>query len=76
MILLDRQGIALSSGSACHTGALHPSHVLEAMGLSAVEARECLRISFSRHHTREDALQLVEALATAMGKMRRTLLGS
>ncbi len=76
MILLDRQGIALSAGSACHTGALHPSHVLEAMGLNAVDARECLRISFSRHHTRADASQLVEALATAIGKMRRTLLGS
>lgn len=76
MILLDRQGIALSAGSACHTGALHPSHVLEAMGLSAVEARECLRISFSRHHTLTDASHLVEALATAVGKMRRTLLGS
>ena len=76
MILLDRQGIALSAGSACHTGALHPSHVLEAMGLNAVEARECLRISFSRHHTREDASQLVEVLATAVGKMRRTLRGS
>ena len=76
LILLDRQGIALSAGSACHTGALHPSHVLEAMGLSAVEARECLRISFSRHHTLTDASHLVEALATAVGKMRRTLLGS
>ena len=76
MILLDRQGISLSAGSACHTGALHPSHVLEAMGLSAVEAHECLRISFSRHHTREDASHLVEALAAAVGKMRRTLGGS
>ena len=73
MILLDRAGIAVSAGSACHTGALHPSHVLEALGLPTPAARECLRISFSRSHTHADAHALLNALTETVLKMRRTL---
>ena len=75
MILLDQKGIAVSAGSACHTGALHPSHVLQAMGQSAEVARECLRISFSKFNTGDDLATLLDALESATRKMR-SLLGN
>ncbi len=46
LIRLDRAGVAASSGSACHSGAIEPSHVLEAMGLSPTQARQGVRFSF------------------------------
>lgn len=70
LILLDQRGICCSAGSACNTGALHPSHVLAAMGLPPEEARECLRISFSRFNTREELKTLLSALEHAAVKMR------
>ena len=73
MILLDQKGIAVSAGSACHTGALHPSHVLQAMGRSAEIARECLRISFSRFNTEEELATLLNTLESATRKMRSLL---
>lgn len=75
MILLDQKGIAVSAGSACHTGALHPSHVLQAMGRTAEVARECLRISFSRFNTDDEVTTLLDALDSATRKMR-SLLGN
>jgi cysteine desulfurase len=73
MILLDQKGIAVSAGSACHTGALHPSHVLQAMRRSAEIARECLRISFSRFNTEGELATLLNTLESATRKMRGLL---
>src|SRR5476651_839282 len=50
LVRLDRKGICVSSGSACTTGSLDPSHVLSAMGLTPARARSCVRFSFS-HYT-------------------------
>ena len=63
MILkLDQKGIAVSSGSACASGSLEPSHVLKAIGLSH-EASQCsLRFSFGEENTINDVQYLVEAL--------------
>lgn len=63
---LDLEGIAASAGSACSSGALEPSHVLQAMGFSASEARRGLRLSLGRDTTLEDIHIAVETL-------RRTL---
>ncbi len=48
LIALDLKGFAVSSGAACSSGAVEPSHVLTAIGLSRHEARSCLRFSFGR----------------------------
>ncbi len=73
IILLDQQKICVSAGSACHSGRLHPSHVLAAMGRSAEEARECLRVSFSRFNTPAEASAAVAAIAAAREKLLATL---
>jgi cysteine desulfurase len=54
VIALDLQGIACSTGAACSSGAVEPSHVLLAIGLSAEEARSSLRFSLGRHTTADE----------------------
>src|SRR5208282_6820167 len=51
LMLLDQAGICASSGSACTTGSLDPSHVLTAMGLSAARARSSIRFSLGIYNT-------------------------
>ncbi|MDP1591443.1 MAG: aminotransferase class V-fold PLP-dependent enzyme, partial [Prosthecobacter sp.] len=70
LILLDKAGIACSAGSACHTGALHPSHVLEAMGVSARDAACTLRVSFHRFNTKPEAETAAREVVEAAQKMR------
>jgi cysteine desulfurase len=70
LILLDQAGIACSAGSACHTGALHASHVLEAMDVSARDAACTLRVSFSRCNTKADAEAAAHAVIHSVHKMR------
>jgi cysteine desulfurase len=54
LIALDLKGISCSTGSACSSGAVEPSHVLTAIGLSTDEARSSLRFSLGRHTSREE----------------------
>lgn len=63
LIHLDRRGIAASSGAACSSGSIEPSHVLLAMGFSPEEAAEGIRVSFGKDSTRADAEEIAEALA-------------
>lgn len=70
LILLDRLGICVSAGSACHTGALHSSHVLEAMGVSARVAACTLRVSFHRLNTLADAATAARAVVGSAHKLR------
>ena len=72
MLLLDREGICVSSGSACTTGSLAPSHVLTAMGLTSRPARETLRVSFSRTTTTAEVDTALDALTSAVAKLRMT----
>lgn len=59
---LDLQGFAVGTGSACASGALHPSHVLEAMNVSLEEAQNSLRVSFGVQNTIEEVQQFVLAI--------------
>jgi len=64
VIALDLKGLACSTGAACSSGAVEPSHVLTAIGMSADEARASLRFSLGRHTTAAEidfALQIVPA---------------
>jgi cysteine desulfurase len=67
LIRLDRAGIAASAGSACQSGASTPSHVLAAMGMTAEEARECLRFSFGWSSESDDGHLLAKGVAAALG---------
>jgi cysteine desulfurase len=70
LILLDQRGIACSGGSACHSAALHPSHVLEAMGLSARHAAGTVRFSFSRMNTEAEIDAALPLILGAVHKLR------
>lgn len=59
---LDAQGITCSSGSACDSGSLDPSHVLLAMGILHKDAQGALRISLSCENTEEDIINILQAL--------------
>jgi len=59
---LDREGIEVSSGSACGSGLVKPSFVLEEMGISESQNTSTIRISFGRSNTIEDVSTLVNAL--------------
>ncbi len=61
-IALDLKGIAVSTGSACSSGSLEPSHVLLAMGQSREQARSSVRISFGAYQDGEDVRQLSDTL--------------
>ena len=70
LIQLDLSGISASSGSACTTGSLEPSHVLTAMGFSAETARGSLRITLGRENTREDIDYLLDKLPGIVERLR------
>lgn len=61
---LDRQGVAVSTGSACRSGRGEPSHVLLAMGVAPELARGAIRVSFGQDNTEADVDRLLAALAT------------
>lgn len=72
LILLDTQGLCVSSGSACATGSIKPSHVLTAMGLASRPARETLRVSLARTTTDQEIDAALVALENAVSKLRMT----
>lgn len=70
LILLDQRGICGSSGSACTSGALDPSHVLLAIGLPHEIAHGSLRLTLSAETTKEEIDVTVEALKEIVGRLR------
>jgi len=70
LLLLDHQGIAASSGSACTSGSLDPSHVLLAIGLPHEIAHGSLRLSLGRGNTDEDIDRILEALPPIVDRLR------
>jgi cysteine desulfurase len=70
LMRLDAVGICASSGSACTTGSLDPSHVLVAMDLAPARARSCVRFSFSRFNTDADIDRALEVLPPMIEQLR------
>ena len=66
------KGICASSGSACTSGSLEPSHVLVAIGLSPEMANGALRVTFGDDNTKEDVNYLVDSLVEIVEKLRKT----
>ncbi len=71
LLMLDMKGFAASSGSACTSGSLDPSHVLLAIGLPHEIAHGSLRISFGDDNTAADAVALVDNLVEIVDKLRQ-----
>ncbi|HUN87899.1 MAG TPA: cysteine desulfurase family protein [Terriglobales bacterium] len=75
VIALDLKGISVSTGAACSSGAIEPSHVLTAMGLSPDRARASIRFSLGKQNTAEDidfALQLVPEVVSRLRELSPT----
>jgi cysteine desulfurase len=70
VIALDLKGLAVSSGAACSSGAVEPSHVLTAMGLSPARARGSLRFSLGKHNTAADIDFALEVVPKVVAHMR------
>ena len=70
VIALDLQGIACSTGAACSSGAVGPSHVLMAIGLSPDEARSSLRFSLGRTTSAEEIDQVITLIPQAVERLR------
>ena len=70
IMLLDAQGIQVSAGSACASGVLRMSHVLEAMGYSEREAMGALRVTVGRTNTREDVDAFLAAIPEVVERAR------
>lgn len=70
VIALDLKGVAVSGGSACHSGSTEPSHVLMAMGLDKHAARASLRFSLLRTATKEDVDQVLRVVPQAVEHLR------
>jgi cysteine desulfurase len=71
VIALDLHGFAVSSGAACSSGAVEPSHVLMALGLGADRARASIRFSLGRANTTEQVDALVDAVAASVAHLRK-----
>jgi cysteine desulfurase len=71
LIALDLDGIAVSTGSACSSGTLEPSHVLQAMGLPAAHVRSSLRFSLGPQTTDAEVDAVVDRLPRLVEKLRR-----
>src|SRR5215475_7486707 len=70
VIALDLKGLAVSSGAACSSGAIEPSHVLLAMGLSQQRARSSIRLSLGKQTTQEDLDFAVSVIPETVGRLR------
>ena len=70
VIALDLKGLAVSTGAACSSGAIEPSHVLTAMGLPPERARASLRFSLGKQNTAEEVDYALSILPGTVGRLR------
>lgn len=71
LLFLDQEGIAVSTGSACSSGSLEPSHVLMALGLDPLLAHGSLRVTLGKGNTEEDIDFLVKKLPPIVERLRK-----
>lgn len=71
LMMLDRFGVCASSGSACTSGSLEPSHVLRAMGVPFTAAHGSIRFSLSRYNTEQDVDLVAEKLVPIINRLRQ-----
>ena len=71
LLMLDKYGICASSGSACSSGSLEPSHVLRAMGVPFTAAHGSIRFSLSRYNTEEEVDYTIEKLPPIVNQLRK-----
>jgi cysteine desulfurase len=70
LMMLDELGICASSGSACTTGSLNPSHVLTAMGIKPARAKGCVRFSLGCYNTAEEVDYLLAHVPQVIARLR------
>lgn len=71
LVLLDEAGICASAGSACSSGSLEPSHVLQAMGVPEVYSRGSLRLTLGPENTREEVECLIREIKKAAQRLQK-----
>jgi cysteine desulfurase len=71
LLTLDLEGIAVSTGAACAAGAVEPSHVLQALGCTRIEAAEALRFSLGRDTTQAEIDDTIAVVTRVVERMRR-----
>src|SRR5579884_2486489 len=70
VIALDLKGLAVSTGAACSSGAIEPSHVLTAMGMTPDHARASIRLSLGKQNTPEDVYCALELIPQSVARLR------
>jgi cysteine desulfurase len=70
VMALDLEGVACSTGSACASGSIEPSHVLKALGLSCDQARSSIRLSLGRYNTEADVDVALDVIAHVVERLR------
>lgn len=68
---LDLEGIAVSSGSACSSGSIQPSHVLQAMNLPPERVHSAIRISFGKYTTMDEVITVSDTIAAIVNRLRK-----
>ena len=68
VIALDMRNICVSSGSACTSGSIEPSHVLSAIGLKEKDSKSTIRISIGKYNTKEEIDYLIKSICEIVGK--------
>jgi len=76
LLALDLEGIAISTGAACSAGAVEPSHVIQAMGYSRIQAQEAIRLSLGRATNEEDIRQTVSIVERLVTRLRQRAHGA
>jgi len=71
LLLLNKLGIAASSGSACTSGSLEPSHVMRAMGIPFTAAHGTVRFSLSRYNSMQEIERVIEAVPPIVAQLRK-----